>query len=80
MGHQVIIHENSTIYPQQVVHLPLALPPSKTEKPRSSALQNAYLIPVGQLCDDVCQAILNKKSFQVLDNNKYLILTSKQNK
>ena len=52
--------------PEQVVHLPLALPPAAIEIHVFSALQNESLISVGQLFDDDCQAIFNKKSLQVL--------------
>ena len=50
--------------PEQVGHLPLALPPAATETPVFSVLKNESLISVGQLCDDVCQAIFNKNPFK----------------
>ena len=52
---------------EQVGYLPLTLPPDATETHVFSALQNASLISVGQLCDDYYQAIFNKKPFQVLE-------------
>ena len=60
LGHRVSLPENSTMDSEQLGHLPLALPPSATETHVFSALQNASLISVGQLCDDGCQAILTK--------------------
>ena len=66
--------------PEQVCHFPLALEPDSIENHFLSALKNASLIPVGQVCDDGCQAICNKKPLQVLDSNKNLILTVKCNK
>ena len=53
---QVRIPDNSTMYPYQVGHVPLALPPTTIETHVFSALKNASLISVRQLCDDDCQA------------------------
>ena len=66
--------------PEQVCHFPLALEPDSIENHFLSALKNASLIPVGQVCDDGCQAICNKKPLQVLDSNKNMILKSKRKK
>ena len=63
--------------PEQVGHLTLTLPPAAEETHVFSAFQNASLISVGQLCDDDCQAIFNKKSLQLLYQNKNIILTGK---
>ena len=38
--------------PEQVGHLPLTLPPDATENHVFSALKNASLISVVQVCDD----------------------------
>ena len=65
---QVRLPGNRTVYPEQVGHLPLSLPPAATETHVFSALQNESLISVGQLCDDEFQAIFNKTSLQVLEN------------
>ena len=46
--------------PEKGGHLPLKLTPAATETNVFSAFQNASLISVGQICDDECQAILNK--------------------
>ena len=54
MGPQVRPSDNITMDPQQVAHLPLALPYAATETHVFVALQNASLISVGQLCSDVC--------------------------
>ena len=61
MGPQVRLLENSTMDPEEVVHLPLSLPHSTTQTHVFSALKNSSLISVGQLFNDGCQAILNKK-------------------
>ena len=70
MGTRVILTDNSTMELEQVVHLPLALLPYATETHDFSEFQNSSLISVGQICDDDCQAILNKKYPQVLGKNK----------
>ena len=57
MGPLIILSENSTMEPQQVGRLPLTLPPAASESHVFAALQNAYLTPVGQLCDDGFQSI-----------------------
>ena len=57
MEPRVSLPDNSTMDPQQVCHLPLETPPAATETHAFVALQNASLISVGQLCDDVCKAI-----------------------
>ena len=75
----VILPENVTMDPEQVGHLPLALPPYTTETCAFQAFQNAYLKSVGRLCYDYCQAISNKKFLQVLESNKNLIPTRKPN-
>ena len=64
MGPQVRLPDNSTMDPQQVVHLPLSIPPDVTETHVFSESQNASLISIGQLCDDGCQAIFNKNHFK----------------
>ena len=61
---RVRIFYNSTLDPQQVGHLSLALSYPAIETNFLAALQNAYLISVGQLFDDRCQAIMNKTSFK----------------
>ena len=80
MGTRVRLPDNRTMDPEQVGHLTLPLPPSATQTCVFSALKNASLIPVGQVCDDGCQAICNKKPLQVLDSNKNMILKSKRKK
>ena len=55
-------------------------PTFHNRNPYFSVLQNESLISVGQIYDDGCQSILNKKYLQVLDNDKTLILTGKRNK
>ena len=70
MDTQVILLENSTIDPEQLGCLHLALPPAATETHVFSELQNSSWISVGQICDDDCQAIFNKNSIQVYDKNK----------
>ena len=64
MGTRVILTDNSTMELEQVVHLPLALPPAATETHAFSAFQNTSLISIVQLCDDDCEAIFNKNSFK----------------
>ena len=64
---------------EQVGHLTLALPPAAIETHVFSALQKSSLISVGRLCDNYCQDIFNKKSLQVLDKNKNIILRGKRN-
>ena len=56
--------------PEQVGHLPLSPPPAAIETYVFSALQHASLISVGQICDDDCQAVVNKKNNQVLEKMK----------
>ena len=63
MGTRVRLPDNRTMDPEQVGHLTLPLPPSATQTYVFSALKNASLIPVGQICDDGCQAILTKNTF-----------------
>ena len=60
MGPRARLSENINMDPDQVDYLLLALPPAATETHDFSALQNASLISVGQICDDEFQAILNK--------------------
>ena len=64
MGPRLRLPDNSTIYPQQVDHLPLAPPTAATETQAFVALQNASLISVGQIFGGFCKAILNKNPFK----------------
>ena len=61
MGPRVILTEHLTMGPEKVGHLPLSLTPAATKTHLFSELKNASLISVGQLYDDDCQSILNKK-------------------
>ena len=65
--------------PQLSGHLNLALLSAATETHFFSALQNASLLSVVQMCDYGCPSIFNKKSLQVLYSNKKLILTGERN-
>ena len=64
MGPRVRLPDNIKMEPDQVGHLHLALPTDSTETHVFPALQNAYLMSVGQLCDDGCKSIFNKNSFK----------------
>ena len=66
-GPRVRLPDKITMVPQLVGRLPLAPPPAATKAHIFLASQNASLLLVDQLCDDVCQAIFNKNSLQVLD-------------
>ena len=54
MDPRVRLPENITMDPDKVGHLPLALPPDATETYVYPALQNEYLISVGQLNENDC--------------------------
>ena len=56
----VRLPDNITMGPEQLGHLPLAIPPAATETHVFSALKNTSVISVGEIYDDGFQAILTK--------------------
>ena len=75
LGPHVTLPNNSSIQATKQVHLPLD--PSLTKKVTSTAilssLKSASLVPLGQLCDDDCEDLLNKKKLMVTKKNKKIL-------
>ena len=75
LGPQVTLPNNSSIQATKQGHLPLDL--SLSKKATSTAilpsLKSASLVSLGQLCDDDCEVLLNKKKLTVSKNNKEIL-------
>ena len=74
--HTTSVHlpDNSMIESNEVGNLPIPeLSAAATTTAIFPALTNSSLISIGQLCDDECTALLNKKEMKIIKNNKVII-------
>ena len=74
-GPKAILPNQTTIQADSIVILPLHPSLSKVAQTAYSFpnLNNESLLSVGQLCDDDCEVLFDKKKVQILKNNKIIL-------
>ena len=73
-GPKALLPDCSLLSPSKDGHLPIGdLSPTATHSLVYPKLTNASLLSIGQLCDDNCLAIFDKKELNIVKDNKIIL-------